>query len=92
MPLALAREGATVKIVEVKVGRGLAHRMGELGLIPGSVIRVVKSSSPGPIIIEVDGYGENGRKLQATIAHPPPSWRIAIGFGMAIKILVQDLN
>mgnify|MGYP000471626722 CR=1 FL=1 len=90
MPLAFAREGATLRILEVRAGRGLAHRISELGLTPGSVVKVVKASPPGPIIVEVDGYDERG--VQKPVMGVPSAWRLALGFGMAMKIMVEDLS
>jgi len=91
MPLAFAREGATLRILEVRAGRGLAHRISELGLTPGSVVQVVKASPPGPIIAEVDGYDERGG-IKKPAVNVPPAWRLALGFGMAMKIMVEDLS
>jgi len=55
MPLALARPGETVELVDVRGGRGLQRRLAEIGLRPGSRFWVESSSRPGPFIISVKG-------------------------------------
>ncbi|KYH36106.1 MAG: Ferrous iron transport protein A [Candidatus Hecatellales archaeon B24] len=58
IPLAFANEGSLVQIVEVRAGQGLTRRLAELGLTQGSTLRVVKSLSPGPVVVEV--VNDNG--------------------------------
>ncbi|MCD6368293.1 MAG: FeoA domain-containing protein [Thermoproteales archaeon] len=55
MPLAFAPEGSLVRVIDIMAGRGLTRRLIEMGLVPGSVIKVVKTMGPGPIVIEVKG-------------------------------------
>ena len=79
IPLTFANEGSLVQIVEVRAGQGLTRRLAELGLTQGSTLRVVKSSPPGPVIVEVvngNGYVEG--------------WRVVLGFGMAMKVFVEN--
>ena len=79
IPLAFAGEDSLVQIVEVRAGQGLIRRLAELGLTQGSTLRVVKSLSPGPVIIEVvngNGYTD--------------AWRVMLGFGIATKIFVEN--
>ena len=55
IPLAMAPEGKILRIVGIRGGRGIMQRLMELGLVPGSTIRVVKSTGRGPILLEVKG-------------------------------------
>jgi len=88
MPLAFVKENSTVKIVEVRGGLGLTRRLAELGLNPGSLARIVRVSPPGPMLIEVEHPPNSGNPSFGRV----PSWRIAIGFGVAMKIFVQNLG
>ncbi|MFW6106995.1 MAG: FeoA family protein [bacterium] len=55
MPLAMARRGETVELVDVRGGRGLHRRLAEMGLGPGSRFVVETSGRPGPFVIRVKG-------------------------------------
>jgi len=55
MPLAMARPGETVEMVDVRGGLGLHRRLAEMGLAPGSRFTVETSGRPGPFIIRVMG-------------------------------------
>lgn len=55
MPLAMARPGEVVTVVDVRAGWGLTRRLADMGLLPGTPIRVVNSMRPGPIIIDLRG-------------------------------------
>jgi len=55
VPLAMAPEGSLVRIVEIRGGRGIMRRLVDLGFIPGSVVRVLRSFGSGPLLIEVKG-------------------------------------
>jgi Fe2+ transport system protein FeoA len=55
MPLAMVSPGELVTVVDVRAGRGLARRLAEMGLLPGTQIRVVNSQMPGPLIIDLKG-------------------------------------
>ncbi len=55
MPLAMARPGDVVSVVNVRAGWGLQRRLADMGLIPGVKIRVINSQMPGPIIIDLRG-------------------------------------
>ena len=55
MPLTMARSGAKVTIVDVLAGQGLKKRLADMGLLPGTKIRVVNSQMPGPVIMEIKG-------------------------------------
>ena len=53
IPLAFLGEGEIGTVVEIRAGRGLTRRLLAMGVAPGMRIRVLKSSGPGPIMIEV---------------------------------------
>jgi Fe2+ transport system protein FeoA len=53
MPLSLAGVGQEVVLAYVQGGRGLVHRLAEMGLTPGVRFRVVAKNHPGPFIIQV---------------------------------------
>lgn len=53
MPLMMAGEGQDVRLVGILGGRGLARRLAEMGLMPGTVMRVVTQGRPGPFIVQV---------------------------------------
>jgi Fe2+ transport system protein FeoA len=55
MPLAMARPGETVELVDVHGGLGLQRRLAEMGLGPGSRFAVETSGRPGPFVIRVKG-------------------------------------
>jgi Fe2+ transport system protein FeoA len=55
MPLAMARPGETVELVDVRGGLGLQRRLAEMGLGPGSRFTVETSGRPGPFVIHVKG-------------------------------------
>lgn len=73
MPLSLASPGETVSIVGIDAGRGLGRKLVDMGLVPGTEIKVVTAHG-GPVIVEVKGT------------------RLALGHGMAHKILVRFKN
>lgn len=46
--------GQTGIVRRVEGGRGLIHRLAELGLLPGTPVRVVRGG--GPVILDVRGH------------------------------------
>ncbi|HDJ66128.1 MAG TPA: ferrous iron transport protein A [Nitrososphaeria archaeon] len=74
MPLAFLSEGEVGTVVEIRAGRGLTGRLLAMGIVPGAKIRVLKSSGPGPILVEI---GQT---------------RIALGRGVAMKVMVRGWN
>ena len=68
--LAYAPPGSTVKVIDISGGYGVVRRLYEMGIIPGSELRIV-FNGPGPTVVEKNGT------------------RIAIGKGLAMKILVE---
>jgi len=55
MPLAMVCPGEEVRVVDIRAGRGLARRLTDMGLTPGTTLRVLSSHMPGPIIIDLRG-------------------------------------
>ncbi len=55
MPLSMASPGETVQVVEVEAGRGLNRRLTDMGLVPGTEVRVVNSQGAGAVVVEVKG-------------------------------------
>lgn len=47
------REGSIGKVREVRGGRRIVHRLAEMGIMPGSKIKLIRGS--GPAIVECDG-------------------------------------
>ncbi|MCC6003521.1 MAG: ferrous iron transport protein A [Thermofilum sp.] len=52
--LAFAPPGSTVKVVDVSGGYGSLRRLFELGIVPGSLLKVVFNGA-GPTVIEKNG-------------------------------------
>ncbi|MFH1421250.1 MAG: transcriptional repressor [Planctomycetota bacterium] len=74
VPLTQLEEDEIARVEKFHGGRGVSKRMVELGLNPGSVVRIISKRSPGPLIIA------------------SRDTRIAIGAGLADKILVTPLT
>jgi len=55
IPLAMLHENEEAEVVGIRGGRGLVRRLSELGLTPGTKIKVLLSNSPGPVLIDVRG-------------------------------------
>jgi len=53
MPLAMINEGRIVVLREILGGMGIRRRLTDMGLRPGSQIRVVSNSRRGPFVIGV---------------------------------------
>jgi len=79
MPLAFARPGSLVRVVAIRGGRGVYAKLRDLGIYEGKVLRVVSSMGGGPVIVEV----VNGS--------PASSPRVALGFGISMKVLVEEV-
>ncbi len=55
MPLAMTLVGQTVTFAGVRnAGRGLTHRLAEMGLAPGENLEII-NRGPGPFIVSVKG-------------------------------------
>jgi len=73
MPLTFLAAGEKGQVVDIKGGRGIVQRLYEIGFVPSTVVEILVSHNPGPILVNVKGA------------------RIAIGRGMAAKIMVRRL-
>ena len=50
----MAPAGQTLRLLEIRAGRRLTHRMAEMGLTPGVTLRVVQDNG-GPLLVSVRG-------------------------------------
>jgi len=93
MPLAFARDGALVRVVGIRAGRGLHRRLNELGIIEGKLLHVVKSRGPGPVIIEILGNPPRASPGRNPFCIAPETCggRLLLGFGAAMKIMVEEV-
>lgn len=55
VPLAMLSENEEAIVVELRGGRGLVRRLSELGFNYGTKVKVLKSGSPGPVLVDVRG-------------------------------------
>jgi ferrous iron transport protein A len=53
--LAHAAAGETVTVLAVKVGWGMQRRLADLGLTPGTEVKMINSGHPGPVVLEIRG-------------------------------------
>jgi len=53
IPLALLSVGDEGEIVEVRGGRGMVQRLSEMGFTNTTRVKVLSSSSPGPVLVGV---------------------------------------
>ena len=93
MPLAYTRDGALVRVVSIRTGRGLYRRLHELGIAEGKILRVVKSQGPGPVIVEVvdSSFSNARRKSSFPFNYEAVGGRLFLGFGIAMKIMVEEV-
>jgi len=52
-PLSLIEEGRTVRIKSISGGRGLKHRLYDMGLYDGVLIKILRNDASGPMILKV---------------------------------------
>ena len=55
MPLAMVVPGEAVRLVAIHGGQRIRQRLADLGLTPGTILRVVQASSWGPLIVAFKG-------------------------------------
>ncbi|MBW1979678.1 MAG: transcriptional repressor [Deltaproteobacteria bacterium] len=55
VPLSFVLPGEKVYIERLAGGRQVQQRLAEMGLTPGTIVEVIKSSAPGPIILAFRG-------------------------------------
>ena len=53
--LSRAKAGETVTVVALGAGWGLQRRLADMGLTPGTKVKVISSGRPGQVVIEVRG-------------------------------------
>ncbi len=51
--LSTVADGDTVRLVQVRAGRGLNSRLASMGFVPGAAIRVVSNNHPGPFVVVI---------------------------------------
>jgi len=85
IPLPFARENRFLKIIEIRAGKGLTRKLAEMGLLPGAYIKVVRSTGNGPLIIELHSSSSSCKSCSLC------SWRLALSFGIAVKIFVEEI-
>ena len=54
-PLGMATPGKRLRVAHVRAGRGLLRRLADLGLTPGTEIRLVNAPGRGPAMVELRG-------------------------------------
>ena len=55
MSLAHIKTGAKVLVENLSAGQRFRHRMAELGIFPGALIKVLRVQHRGPLLIQVAG-------------------------------------
>ncbi len=55
MPLAMVHPGEAVTVVDIRAGRGLTRRLADMGLTPGTVLRVISRQGAGPTLVDFRG-------------------------------------
>ncbi|MCK4697363.1 MAG: ferrous iron transport protein A [Dehalococcoidia bacterium] len=55
LPLAMINPSEEVTVAEIRGGRGLVRRLADMGLTPGTTLKVINSQMPGPILIDLRG-------------------------------------
>ncbi len=66
LPLPMVAPGQTVRVVRIAAGQSAARRLRDLGLIPGTELRVVQDGGHGPLILAV---GDSRLAVERGIAH-----------------------
>ncbi len=52
-PLSGVKAGEKVTLVYIDAGHGLRGRLTAMGLVPGTILTVIKNDRPGPFVINV---------------------------------------
>jgi len=55
MPLTMATPGEDVKLIAINGGQRVRKRLADLGLTPGTTLRVVQADAWGPLIVAFKG-------------------------------------
>ena len=53
MPLSMVAAGKTVKVVAIDAGHSLNARLASMGLLPHSILRVIRNESAGQLIVAI---------------------------------------
>lgn len=89
VPLAMLPVGAKGKITRIHDGRGLVSRLSDIGFIPGVEVRVVHSHVSSHHRHHHHGHNPvHGGPLVVEVKDS----RIALGRGVAMKIMVQEVD
>ena len=80
MPLPSVPRGSTVVVASLVGGPGFVKRVAEMGIVPGSKLKIIRSGGPGPVIVEMTS--------SMGISGP----RMALGLGAASRILVNIIE
>ena len=51
MPLSMVTPGEPVQLISIRGGRRIRQRLADLGLTPGTTLRVVQANAWGPLIV-----------------------------------------
>jgi len=72
MMLTKAPAGENVVISSIRAGRGLKRRLNDMGLLPGTEVKIINTERPGRVVLEVRGsrlaigYGVAGKMVVST--------------------------
>ncbi len=55
MILTKARSGDNVVISAIRAGRGLKRRLADIGITPGTEIKIINSEGRGRLVLDIDG-------------------------------------
>jgi ferrous iron transport protein A len=55
MPLPMVSPGEVVQVADIRGGWGPTRKLANMGLLPGTNIRVISNWMPGPLVVEVKG-------------------------------------
>ena len=56
MTLFQALSGQVVDVVEIRGGRGVRNRLAQMGILPGTRLKIVSQAAfGGPLLVDVDG-------------------------------------
>ncbi len=80
IPLAMLPVGAKGKIVGIHGGRGIVRRLSDMGFVPDVEVKIVHSHT-----------SHNPRRGGPLVVEVKDS-RIALGRGVAMKIMVQEVD
>jgi ferrous iron transport protein A len=66
MPLSMVNEGQDVVLREIRGGMGIRRRLTDMGLHPGSNLKIISNSGGGPFVI---GIGDTRLMIGRGMAH-----------------------